>query len=169
VNRRSLLASGVGLLAGCRQRDAGRASESSLVTEFETCGPSESTPCTESDIPTDLTSIDGFKLRAGDDVLAVVLVENRTIVGKITSIERSECRELTITEQRIESGTVSITIRNRRPRGFTRSCPEVGTRSYYRLVVPEIASATTLSLTHLRQNGDKELQRRVPLEEATTS
>ncbi|QGA84211.1 hypothetical protein LC1Hm_3193 [Halomicrobium sp. LC1Hm] len=139
------------------------------MTEFETCGPSESTACTETDIPTDLTAVDGYKLRADDDVLAVVSVGNRTIMGKITSIERSECRELSITEQRTESGTLSITIRNRRPRGFTRSCPEVGTQSYYRLVVPEITSATALSLTHVRQNGDIELQRRVPLGEATTS
>jgi len=140
-----------------------------VVTEFKTCGPSESSPCAESDIPTDLTAIDGRKLEASDDVLAVVSARNRTIIGKIVSLERSECRELTIAEQRIENGTLSITIRNRRPQGFTGGCPEVGTWIYYRLVVPEITSVTTLSLTHVRQNGDRGLHRRVPLDRATTS
>jgi hypothetical protein len=35
--------------------------------------------------------------------------------------------------------------------------------------VPEITSVTTLSLTHVRQNGDRGLHRRVPLDRATTS
>jgi hypothetical protein len=163
MRRRVFLSTAIVLSSGCI---GAQKTKNKDGIKFTACGASETTDCSEENISTKLTNIDGKDVLNPDgDLVAVVRSNsnNITINGRVTSIQKSKCRELKIQSFERKEGMLDIILKNKTPQGFSGSCPEIRAETYYKLIIDKKVNDHTIRLVHILNNGDKELNSTVKL------